>query len=168
LIALAAIKGATVGGVTLRSLGVVEKALPVFIAYCMFRSAVFGSMRRMYRRAHRAFMAEMDPAMVANNLERYVLPADVFLFGFEGGETRTRTGRAYWRITVVLNLLIATGIFWFEGYAFYRLFSTYGADDPETWISLAATLPLLILYRWLDAPFAAPITGVRATIWSQA
>jgi hypothetical protein len=159
LIALAAIKGATFGGVTLRSLGIVEKALPVFIAYSMFRSSVFGGLRRTYGAAHHAFMAEMDAAMVANDLEKYLLPADVFLFRDPVGATPIRAGRAYSVVTVGLNHVIATGIVWFEVYAFYRLFKTYGADDPGTWISLAATLPLLILYTWVDRSFAPTATG---------
>jgi hypothetical protein len=168
LIALAAIKGATVGGVTLRSLGVVEKALPVFIAYSMFRSAVFGGMRRMYSEAHQAFMAEMDPAMVANNLERYLLPADVFLFGDSVVSTRIRAERTYSVVTVVLNHLLSNAIIWFEFYAFYRLFRTYGADDLGTWISLAVTLLFVILYRWVDGSFAPTDTaGLREHVFGR-
>jgi len=162
LLALAAIKGATFGGVTLRNLGVVEKALPVFIADCMHRSAVFGAMRKLYAEAHHAFLAEMDPAIVENRLERFVRPANVFLFGSLVIPPEIRAGRAYSAVTRALGFAVATGIVFFEGYAFYRLFKTFGADDVGTWISLAATLPLLILYRWVDESFAPPMS--RASV----
>jgi hypothetical protein len=62
--------------------------------------------------------------------------------------------KAYRSVTRKLTFAVATGIFLFEVYAFYRLFKTYGADDFGTWLSLAATLPLLGLYRWVDLSFA--------------
>jgi hypothetical protein len=161
LIALAAIQGATFGGVTLRSLGVVAKALPVFIAYAMFRSSVYGGMRGMYRQAHHAFLAEMDPAIVQNDLERYLIPAETFLLGRYELEIRIHGGRTFSWVTWVLGLFVATGLFFFEIYAFYRLFKTYGADDPGTWISLAATVPLWILYRWVDSSFAPKRLRIR-------
>lgn len=157
LLALAAIKGAAFGPVTLRNLGVVEKALPVFIAYCMYRSAVFGAMRKLYAEAHHAFLAEMDPAIVENGLERFVRPANVFLFGSWVIRPAIRAERAYTAVTRGLGFAVATWIVLFEVYAFYRLFQTFGADDVGTWISLSATVPLLILYRWVDASFAPPL-----------
>jgi hypothetical protein len=154
LLTLAAIKDASFGPVTLQNLGVVQKALPVFIAYSMYRSAVFGAMWKMYDRAHQAFLAEIEPKLIENDLERYVRPAHVLLFRGWAMETAVRGEGAYRSVTRKLTFAVATGILIFEVYAFYRLFETYGADDFGTWLALTATLPLLGLYRWVDLSFS--------------
>jgi len=146
IVDVAAVKKVAFGPVEITDLAVVQKLIPVLIAYVLYTGVMFQGLTSTYTRVHQAAVRVLYPSM--GSAEVFLRPATVTLFGAEAllepvhnerAERRFVFAIALFAIVVLLALLV------FEAWALYRLLDRYGVSDVGSWLSILASSLLLAL-----------------------
>jgi len=143
-LARAAISEASVGGFKFTDLSLVQKFLPVIIAYLTYWMHSLIARRRLLREVHDTFIEKLHPEFYSNNLEFYSEPPSPFntqILIFRN--TEGLYSSLMDNLLVPFIIVITFGPVLFEVYAFYRCFLTFGWDSVVIWSALVISLLFL-------------------------
>jgi hypothetical protein len=154
LVDVAAVEEVSFGPVKISDLSIVQKVIPVAYAYVVYTALMFNMLASTYYRAHQAALAERHPSIVSREVDVFLLPAAVTVFGSEGLVPLGKPRRAEWAYVVALVIVAGAALLaglLFEAWALYRLFDRFGIDDLVSWISVALSGALLVLTALVPA-----------------
>jgi hypothetical protein len=135
----------TLGSVQLSDLSLIEKLLPIVIAYTYYELAGFAAMRQLQNELHDRIVELLYKPLYNNDLELYLRPssalntADILMFGTKGFLSDFSKN-----LTIPLYVIIFFGALVFEIYAFNALFVAFGFVDIVVWLALLVSLFFLL------------------------
>ena len=145
LLADAAVGEVTLFGVKVNNLAIVQKLIPIVVAYTYYSLFAIMAYRRLLNEVHDEIMRISFPEFYAQNLEFYCYPPSPFhIERIISSETTGRLSSALNTLNDPLVFAIGVGPALFEVYAFITCFRTFGGLDVVVWISLVASTSFII------------------------
>jgi hypothetical protein len=148
LLSRAAVRKVSVGPVEIGDLSLIQKALPVIIAYQFYDFMSLTEYTLSCALVHSRIMSRYYPAIEAARLDYFIVPRDPSILGSDlfadkslGSTGNSLTGR----LSTYLGFTVGFGIAVFEVYAYYRLFRQFHFSDLIVWITLTLTV-FFVLY----------------------
>jgi hypothetical protein len=141
----AAVVGLQAGPFQIEDLSIIQQALPVVFAYLIYDATVLG-MRYLYSiNVAIEISVQFQPTIRSNRLDVLLNPQGSPLFGpMLWHHSASALYRLIGRFMLLLRLGSVLAPLGIEGYAYYRLFSAFGADDLVIWISLLISLFFIV------------------------
>ena len=132
-----------IGPVQLQNAGIVEKVLPLVVAYLMYELITLTARHVPMRKVFDALARTYQPGLVVGGLHDLLWPSTTQLYKLGGGREDSGRGRiADAAATVMTYGLLLTPLV-FEAFAYTKLFQRHGADDLIVWAALVLTLVTL-------------------------
>jgi hypothetical protein len=151
-LARGAISEASIAGLKFTDLSLIQKILPVLIAYLTYWLHSLYAFRRLLSEAHNQVMEKTQPAIYINDLDYYVKAHSAFSTeNLLASNTEGIQSKFIGNLTKPFMLVIALGPTLFEIYAFYRCFSAFGIHDLIVWVVLIVSVPFVVqslLFIW--------------------
>jgi hypothetical protein len=156
-IARAAIAEASFGGLKVTDLSLIQKLLPVLVAFLASRLVAITAVRAILLAAYNEMFRRIAPKMYENHLEALSFPpsfsAELLLGRFSSSKTAVDVVGF---ITVGGILLLIVGPLAFECYAYFRNFVAFGYSDVTIWL----TLLIVLLLSFQGAAYGWGVTKV--------
>jgi hypothetical protein len=140
---------ASLMGLKISDLTLVEKLLPLGIGYLYYSLASIISYRRLLEEVHDEIMRVTAPEFFSRDLEYYGHPPTVFHIEAiiaRGTSGRFRAVKSF--LVAPLQLTIAIGPALYLVYAVGRLYWRFGVADPLVWITAIAVGLFLLQVAW--------------------
>jgi hypothetical protein len=129
-----------IGPVQLQNAGIVEKILPLVVAYLTYELNVLSIRRRSTEVVLEALASKYEPSLKRSDLHRLLWPPTLAL---DPNEDPTATSRAE-SIGIVAGIVMRDVVIFlpliFEVFAYFKLFEHHGAGDVVVWVTLALTI----------------------------
>jgi hypothetical protein len=149
----ASVSEVSVGPVKLQDYTLLQKLLPIAIAYLYFDLVSTGTMRGYFSKVVDEVVRRTNKSVYENALHAYLWPTYTFLPQELITQYLSGKGKSLGQVVGILTrgtyvvglLLISAGL---QAYIFYRLFHLFGVQDVLVWLSLFASLPWVANGLW--------------------
>ena len=138
LLSRAAIATASIGPFEIKDLSLVQKLLPVMIAYFFYDLANLYYQHSQYLTVHELVVRVTHKDFQEADLDLYLEPRVTSMY--HPAWLRREYDRPLYYFTTLIWLIGLFGITAFQIYAFYRNFRTFGFDDLLNYVSLAVAV----------------------------
>lgn len=147
----------TLGSVQLSDLSLIEKLLPIVIAYTYYELIGFAVMARLQNELQGRIVELLYKPIYDNYLDLFLTPSSALNTAkILSSGTKDFLSSLLVNLTRPLLVIIFFGALGFEIYAFYVLFATFGFADIVVWlvllVSLSFSLQGLIFISLFDRP----------------
>lgn len=132
------------GGMKITDLSLVQKALPLAIAYLYNRLIATLAIRRFLQELHFALVEKLYPSFVTTGLWRLALPGSNEAVNFAAIGASRGQGAAVLNLSIPEAAATILGPFLFWCYAVWTLFSGFGERDIFVWAVAVLSIPLLV------------------------
>jgi|GEM_PF-6949081 len=155
LITQAIVSEFSFAGLKFHNLLLIQKILPVAIAYLYYYLATNMTHRRMLMQVHEHTMIKLHPDYVSHKLHLYAEPPSAFQVDriFEQ-ELKDYSSRCLIYLTYPLMFMMTLGPIIYIAYTYYRAFEVFGNKDVIVWIGLIISivfiLQVIFLFKGLN------------------
>ncbi|TET44709.1 hypothetical protein E3J62_09580 [candidate division TA06 bacterium] len=146
LLTNAAIRGVTLGPFELRDISIVERLIPVLIAYCYYEAMALVSMRNFQTIVHDSVVRSVYEPIYTNALSGFLVSLTAMdAWSYFAFKTTGVAKKLIHLWTAVLPIAVIFIPLAFECYAFSRCFAVFGFSDLLLWIALIVSVYFLTL-----------------------
>jgi hypothetical protein len=138
LLSRAAVAKASLGPFEIRDLSLVQKILPVMIAYLFYDLSNLYYQDSQYSAIHELLLKTTHKDFQDADLDLYLEPRVASMYHPAG--LRRAYDRPLYYFTTFIWLVGLFGITAFQVYAFYQNFQVFGVDDVLTWFTLGIAI----------------------------
>lgn len=125
------------GPFKLKDVGILQKYLPLIVAYAYCSTSSLGTMRQHMRDLTAAVVTINHESIAKNSMDIFLQPHSLF----HSSETSQKfsfgvLSKTFLHIEAILVLALMIGPIIFLGHAFYNCFFVFGFRDVNLWVSL--------------------------------
>lgn len=125
------------GPFKLKDIGILQKYLPLIVAYAYCSTSSLGTMRQHMRDLTAAVVTINHESIAKNSIDIFLQPHSLF----HSSETSQKfsfgvLSKTFLHIEAILVLALMIGPIIFLGHAFYNCFFVFGFRDVNLWVSL--------------------------------